>query len=128
MPQTGILRCGLAHTKLHLQELMFGEQWIVKCFGPCTRSRNATRRRVFVCPEAADLKALDTWSGLRTMLTVETICGVTGSGKVEVEIRYFQGRRMKSAHQKRHHVLVIPGGFLATGPHADPGCSVRGDA
>jgi CheY-like chemotaxis protein len=24
-----------------------------------------------------------------------------------------QGRRMKSAHQKRHHVLVIPGGFLA---------------
>ena len=35
-----------------------------------------------------------------------------------------QGRRMKSAHQKRHHVLVIPGGLLATGPHADPGCSV----
>jgi hypothetical protein len=32
-----------------------------------------------------------------------------------------QGRRMKSAHQKRHHVLVIPGGFLAPGPHADPG-------
>jgi predicted transposase YbfD/YdcC len=45
------------------------------------------RRRVFVCPEAAALKALDT--GLRTVLAVETIRGVTGSGKVEAEIRYF---------------------------------------
>jgi predicted transposase YbfD/YdcC len=47
------------------------------------------RRRVFVCPEAAALKALDTWSGLRTVLAVETIRGVNGSGKVEAEIRYF---------------------------------------
>src|SRR3954462_6171204 len=47
------------------------------------------RRRVFVCPEAAALTALDTWSGLRTVLAVETIRGVTGSGKVEAEIRYF---------------------------------------
>jgi predicted transposase YbfD/YdcC len=47
------------------------------------------RRRVFVCPEAADLKALDAWSGLRTVLAVETIRGVKGSGKVEAEIRYF---------------------------------------
>ena len=47
------------------------------------------RRRVFVCPEAADLKALDAWSGLRTVLAVETIRGVNGSGKVEAEIRYF---------------------------------------
>ena len=45
------------------------------------------RRGVFVCPEAADLKALDT--GLRTVLAVETIRGVNGSGKVEAEIRYF---------------------------------------
>jgi predicted transposase YbfD/YdcC len=44
---------------------------------------------VFVCPEAADLKALDTWSGLRTVLAVETIRGVNGSGTVEAEIRYF---------------------------------------
>ena len=43
------------------------------------------RRRVFVCPEATALKALDT--GLRTVLAVETIRGVNGSGKVE--IRYF---------------------------------------
>jgi hypothetical protein len=35
-----------------------------------------------------------------------------------------QERRMKSACQKRHHVFVIPGGLLAPGPHADPGCSV----
>ena len=35
-----------------------------------------------------------------------------------------QGRRMKSAGQKSEHVLVIPGGLLATRPHADPGCSV----
>ena len=47
------------------------------------------RRRVFVCPEAAALTALDTWSGLRTVLAVETIRGVNGSGKVEAEIRYF---------------------------------------
>jgi predicted transposase YbfD/YdcC len=47
------------------------------------------RRRVFVCPEAAALKALDTWSGLRTVLAVETIRGVNGSGTVEAEIRYF---------------------------------------
>jgi len=30
---------------------------------------------------------------------------------------------MKSAHQKRQHVLVIPGRLLATDPHSDPGCS-----
>ncbi len=47
------------------------------------------RRRVFVCPEAARLEALDAWSGLRTVLAVETIRGVTGSGKVEAEIHYF---------------------------------------
>jgi hypothetical protein len=36
-----------------------------------------------------------------------------------------QGRRMKSAHQKRQHVLVIPGGLLATSVHADPGVRSR---
>jgi hypothetical protein len=30
---------------------------------------------------------------------------------------------MNSAGQKSEHVLVIPGGLLATRPHADPGCS-----
>jgi predicted transposase YbfD/YdcC len=47
------------------------------------------RRRVFVCPQAASLEVLDAWSGLRTVLAVETIRGVNGSGKVEAEIRYF---------------------------------------
>jgi predicted transposase YbfD/YdcC len=47
------------------------------------------RRRVFVCPEAASLEALDAWPGLRTVLAVETIRGVNGSGTVEAEIRSF---------------------------------------
>ena len=47
------------------------------------------RRRVFVCPEAASLEALRAWPGLRTVLAVETIRSVNGSGKVEAEIRYF---------------------------------------
>ena len=47
------------------------------------------RRRVFVCSEAASLEALRAWPGLRTVLAVETIRGVNGSGKVEAEIRYF---------------------------------------
>jgi len=44
---------------------------------------------VFVCPQAASLEALDAWSELRTVLAVETIRGVNGSGKIEAEIRYF---------------------------------------
>ena len=46
------------------------------------------RRRVFVCPEAASLEALRAWPGLRTVLAVETIRGVNGSGTVEAESRY----------------------------------------
>jgi hypothetical protein len=30
---------------------------------------------------------------------------------------------MKSSSQKREHVIIVPGGLLATRPHADPGCS-----
>ena len=47
------------------------------------------RRRVFVCPEAATLEALGEWPGLRTVLAVESIRSINGSGKVEAEIRYF---------------------------------------
>src|SRR4051794_7526448 len=43
---------------------------------------------VFACPEAASLEALRAWPGLRTVLAVETIRGVNGSGTVEAEIRY----------------------------------------
>jgi len=31
---------------------------------------------------------------------------------------------MKSASQKREHVIIVPGGLLAPRPHADPGCSI----
>jgi predicted transposase YbfD/YdcC len=47
------------------------------------------RRRVFVCPEAATLEALGEWPGLRTVLAVESIRSINGSGKVQAEIRYF---------------------------------------
>lgn len=47
------------------------------------------RRRVFVCPEATALEALRPWPGLRTVLAVETIRSINGSGKVEAEVRYF---------------------------------------
>jgi len=47
------------------------------------------RRRVYVCPDAARLEALRAWPGLRTVLAVESIRSVNGSGKTEAEIRYF---------------------------------------
>src|SRR4051812_17588879 len=53
------------------------------------RHGRLVRRRVFVCPQAASLEALRAWPGLRTVLAVETIRGVTGSGTAEAEIRYF---------------------------------------
>jgi predicted transposase YbfD/YdcC len=47
------------------------------------------RRRIFVCPEATTLEALREWPGLRTVLAVESIRSINGSGKVAAEIRYF---------------------------------------
>ena len=47
------------------------------------------RRRVFACPQAVGLEALDTWPGLRIVLAVESIRSVNSSGKVGAEIRYF---------------------------------------
>ena len=47
------------------------------------------RRRVFASTQAAELEALSAWPGLHTVLAVETIRGVTGTSKVEAEIRYF---------------------------------------
>ena len=47
------------------------------------------RRRVFACPEAATLEALGEWPRLRTVLAVESIRSINGSGKVDAEIRYF---------------------------------------
>ena len=47
------------------------------------------RRRVFASPQAALLETLGDWPELHTVLAVEAIRGVNGSGKVEAEIRYF---------------------------------------
>src|ERR671917_2758752 len=46
------------------------------------------RRRVFVSP-AGVLEPLHEWPDLRTLLAVETIRSVNGTGKTKVEIRYF---------------------------------------
>src|SRR5829696_5506732 len=47
------------------------------------------RRRVFVDPAAKDLEPLRGWPELSATLAVETIRGVSGTDKVEAEIRYF---------------------------------------
>jgi predicted transposase YbfD/YdcC len=47
------------------------------------------RRQVFVCPEAARLEALQAWPGLHTVLAIETIRSINGSGRTEAEVRYF---------------------------------------
>ena len=40
-------------------------------------------------PAVRELGSLHEWPDLRTLLAVETIRGVTGTGKTEAEIRYF---------------------------------------
>src|ERR687894_891906 len=47
------------------------------------------RRRVFVSSAVGELESLRGWPDLGTVLAVETIRGVHGTGKVEAEIRYF---------------------------------------
>ena len=47
------------------------------------------RRRVFADPAAKELEPLSGWPELSMVLAVEAIRGVTGTGKVEAEIRYF---------------------------------------
>ena len=47
------------------------------------------RRRVFVSLKAVTLPALADWPGLRTVLAVESIRSINGSGKVEADIHYF---------------------------------------
>src|SRR4051794_40238097 len=47
------------------------------------------RRRVFVNLAVGGLEPLRDWPDLRTLLMVETIRGVHGTGKAEAEIRYF---------------------------------------
>ncbi len=47
------------------------------------------RRHVFVSPAVGELEPLHEWPDLRSLLAVETIRSVNGTGKVESEIRYF---------------------------------------
>ena len=47
------------------------------------------RRRVFASPAAGELEPLSGWPELGTVLAAETIRGVTGTGQVEAEVRYF---------------------------------------
>src|SRR4051794_30256700 len=47
------------------------------------------RRRVFVSPAPGELEPLHEWPDLRTLLAVETIRSINGTGKTEAEIRYF---------------------------------------
>jgi predicted transposase YbfD/YdcC len=47
------------------------------------------RRRVFASPAVAELEPLREWPDLRTLLAVETIRSLNGTGRVETEIRYF---------------------------------------
>ena len=47
------------------------------------------RRRVFVALAVQDLEPLHGWPDLSTVLAVETIRSVNGTGQVEAEIRYF---------------------------------------
>jgi len=47
------------------------------------------RRRVFASPAAGELESLSGWPELATVLAVETIRGVHGTGNAEAEIRYF---------------------------------------
>src|SRR5215218_6101438 len=47
------------------------------------------RRRVFVSSAVRELESLRDWPDLGTVLAVETIRGVHGTGKAEAEIRYF---------------------------------------
>jgi predicted transposase YbfD/YdcC len=47
------------------------------------------RRRVFACTELEPLAAAQCWPGLTTVLAIENIRGINGSGKVTAEIRYY---------------------------------------
>src|SRR4051794_13585656 len=49
----------------------------------------SVRRRVFVSPAFGEFEPLREWPDLRTLLAVETIRSVNGTGKTEAEIRYF---------------------------------------
>jgi hypothetical protein len=59
---------------------------------PCSdafdkRHGRLVRRRVFACPDVGAFATLKDWPGLKAVLAVETIRGVTGGGRVTAAIR-----------------------------------------
>jgi predicted transposase YbfD/YdcC len=60
------------------------------CFDAFDESHaRLVRRRVFACTELEPFAALQPWPGLATVLAVETIRSLNGSGKITAEIRYY---------------------------------------
>jgi predicted transposase YbfD/YdcC len=62
--------------------------------GPCSDAFDEShgrlvRRRVFACPDVGAFATLKDWPGLKAVLAVETIRGVTGAGQVTAEIRHY---------------------------------------
>ena len=66
-------------------------RWLISCVGPCFDDGHGrlVRRRAFACPDVAAFATLKDWPGLATVLAVETIHGVNGTGKVTAEIRHY---------------------------------------
>ncbi|BAJ83188.1 putative transposase (plasmid) [Acidiphilium multivorum AIU301] len=64
-------------------------------------------RRVFVCPDAVALETLRDWPGLKSVLAVETIRGVNGSGKIEPEILAKAIRQHWQIENSLHWVLDV---------------------
>jgi predicted transposase YbfD/YdcC len=60
------------------------------CFDAFDEGRGRlVRRRVFACPDLGALATLEDWPGLAAVLAVETIRGVSGTGKVTAEVRHY---------------------------------------
>ena len=80
------------------------------------------RRRVFACADLDALPALEGWPSLATVLAVENIRGVNGTGKVTAQIRYYLSSSKRPPEQlavaiRRHWMIenglhwVLDGGF-----------------
>lgn len=80
-----------AAVQAHCAELCFGRHASSQpaCDAFDDSHGRRVRRRVFACPQATTLEPLHDWPGLQTILAVETIRNVNGSGKTQAEIRYF---------------------------------------
>lgn len=80
-----------AAVREHCDETCFGRTVVLRpvCDAFDDSHGRLVRRRVFACPQASTLEALRDWPGLHTVLAVETIRTVNGSGRTQAEFRYF---------------------------------------